>query len=238
MNEQNISQLNESATKGSKHIWITVVAVIVTAIVVSGGIYVWQRSNLQSMELTWQQQVADLQNQIDDLQQSSQPVVTTPKTTQQPTQPANSIASWKTYTDKKNIFTIKYPAYWESEVISPTTVSTDPNTNEQVYFGTVKFSGHQGYLKITYGDGFGGGSCALFGGKLETFTINQKEVNLCYKKLENTTHSWRNNCSDCLVINLSNSKLTSYVFTSELNLPYKDAYSFLGQILSTFRVPD
>ncbi|MFC1756577.1 hypothetical protein ACFLZC_00230 [Patescibacteria group bacterium] len=49
MNEQNIPQSN-GPVQSSKHIWITIIAVIVTAVVVGGGVYVWQKSSLQSVE--------------------------------------------------------------------------------------------------------------------------------------------------------------------------------------------
>ncbi len=148
-----------------------------------------------------------------------------------------SIVKWKTYISKGNIFTIKYPATWHLKVISPMTISTDPNTNDQGYFGTIEFSGPQGYLRITSGDGFGGALCSTSGGKLDTFTIGQKEVRLCHQQLEKNRHFWNGDCGDCSVIKLNNSKLTGYVFSSELKLPYDVSYSLLNQILSSFRVP-
>jgi len=174
----------------------------------------------------------ELKQQIDDKQlvQSTTPVISSIPT-------LNLTASWKTYANEKDIFTIKYPADWEPEIISPTITSTDPSTNEQVYSGVLKFSGPQGYLQITYGDGFGGGLCSSLGGRLETFNINQKEVNLCYRQLQNGIHSW-GSCGDCTVVKLDSSKLTSYDFKSELNLSYSDSYSFLSQILSTFKSPN
>ena len=110
MNEQNIPQPNEPV-QSSRHIWITIIAVIVTAIVIGGGVYAWQRSNLQSMEQSWQQQITDLQSQIDNLQQTTQPVVTTPETTQKPTQPTDQTANWETYQNKELGFELKIPSY-------------------------------------------------------------------------------------------------------------------------------
>lgn len=71
MNKQNISDYNK-LIQNSKNNWITIIAVIITAIVVGGGIYAWQASNLKFAEKTFQQQITLLQNQINQLQQAQQ----------------------------------------------------------------------------------------------------------------------------------------------------------------------
>lgn len=68
MNEQNVSQSNEP-TQSSKNVWITIIAVIITAVIVGGGVYAWQKSNLKSVERSLQQQISDLQSQIEQLQE-------------------------------------------------------------------------------------------------------------------------------------------------------------------------
>lgn len=67
MNEQNMQQPNELIQSSSKHIWIAI-AIIATAIVVGGGVYAWQKANLNSTQQTLQQQISALQNQVDQLQ--------------------------------------------------------------------------------------------------------------------------------------------------------------------------
>ncbi len=142
---------------------------------------------------------------------------------------------WKTYTNE--IFTIKYPADWDFEIMVPMSVSTGPNTNTQLYSGSVKFSGPQGYFSITYGDGFGGAACFQRGGNLEAFTINQQNVNLCHRLLENNNHYW-SGTGDSEIVSLDSSKkVTSYGFAAELNLSHSDSYSLLSQILATFKSP-
>lgn len=86
MDEQNNLQPNESA-KSLKNIWMIVVSIIITALVVGGGVYAWQRSNLNSTEQSLQQQISVLQSQVNEFQQIAQPVVSSPETTQQPIQP-------------------------------------------------------------------------------------------------------------------------------------------------------
>jgi len=71
MNEQNIPQPNEPI-QSSKHIWITIIAIVITAIIVGGGVYIWQKSNLESMEQSFNQQVLDLQSQIENVQKQAQ----------------------------------------------------------------------------------------------------------------------------------------------------------------------
>jgi len=68
MNEQNIPQSNEPVQSSQKYIWVTIIAIIVTAMIVGGGIYVWQKANLNSTQQTLQQQISVLQNQVDQLQ--------------------------------------------------------------------------------------------------------------------------------------------------------------------------
>lgn len=120
MNEQNISQPNEPI-QSSKHIWITIIAVVITAIITGGGVYVWQKSNLQATEQSLQQQITALQNQIINLQKPTQPIVTTPEETQVPTQSANETTNWKTYQNSALGFELKVPAY----------VSVDKELNDQ-----------------------------------------------------------------------------------------------------------
>lgn len=55
--------------ESSKNIWITVVAVIITTLIVGGGVYVWQRSNLKNTEQSLGRQISVLQNQINQLKQ-------------------------------------------------------------------------------------------------------------------------------------------------------------------------
>lgn len=109
MNEQNISQPNEPV-QNPKHIWITIIAIALTAIIVGGGVYAWQKSSLQSTEQSLQQQIKTLQSQIVSLQQVASPVTTTPETAQEPTQSTDEIANWKTYENKELGFSFRYPA--------------------------------------------------------------------------------------------------------------------------------
>lgn len=65
-NEQPIESI-----QSSKNISITVIAVVATALIVGGGVYAWQRSNLKNTEQGLQQQISVLQNQISQLQQQT-----------------------------------------------------------------------------------------------------------------------------------------------------------------------
>ncbi|MCG2698295.1 hypothetical protein L6307_04390 [Candidatus Parcubacteria bacterium] len=69
-----MEQQNEQPTEpvqSSKNIWVTIVVVIVTALIVGGGVYTWQRSNLKTTEQDLQQKIFSLQNQISQLQQQN-----------------------------------------------------------------------------------------------------------------------------------------------------------------------
>ncbi|MBU4380953.1 hypothetical protein L6255_03475 [Candidatus Parcubacteria bacterium] len=116
MNEQNFPQSNESI-QSSKNIWITIVAVIITALVVGGGVYVWQRSTIKNTEQGLQQQIDTLENQMKLLQQSkSQDNDTTSPLTEidtDKTETSSSLTSidqtWDLYTNHKYGFSIKVP---------------------------------------------------------------------------------------------------------------------------------
>ncbi|MBU2010369.1 MAG: hypothetical protein ABIJ80_02770 [Patescibacteria group bacterium] len=120
MNEQSVPQTNEPV-QSSKYIWITIIAVVLTAIIVGGGVYAWQKTSLRTTEQSLQQQITDLQNQITNLQKPTQPIVTDQETTAEATQPADETANWKTYQNNELGFELKMPAY----------VSVDKEFNDQ-----------------------------------------------------------------------------------------------------------
>ena len=45
---------------GKSNIGIIVITIIITTIIVGGGVYAWQKSNLKSVEQSLQQQISDL----------------------------------------------------------------------------------------------------------------------------------------------------------------------------------
>lgn len=116
MNQQNFQQSNESI-QSSKNIWITIIAVIVTALVVCGGIYAWQNSKITATEKNFQQQIYSLENQIKSFQQSKhQDSGDTPSSTNEDSDETKTISSltsidqtWDLYTNKKYGFSIKVP---------------------------------------------------------------------------------------------------------------------------------
>lgn len=68
MNEENSLQSNEPV-QSSKNIWVIVISVIITALIIGGGVYAWQRFNLKSTEQDLQQQIENLQSQLNQFQQ-------------------------------------------------------------------------------------------------------------------------------------------------------------------------
>lgn len=116
MNEQNFPQPNESI-QSSKNIWIIIVAVIITALIVGGGVYVWQRSNLQNTEQGLQQRIDSLEHQMKLLQQSkgqdNNETVPLTEIDSDKTKTDSSLTSidqtWNLYTNHKYGFSINVP---------------------------------------------------------------------------------------------------------------------------------
>lgn len=139
--------------------------------------------------------------------------------------------NWKTFTESNDLFSIKYPTDWEAVVREPT-IATD-----ETYFGTIALTGPEGSIDIVFGDGFGGGSCDMGGGTLDTFVIDGQEVKLCHVQLDDSTQSWVSNCGDCSSVRLSTSDATGYVFKANFKTSYEEARNLFADILGTFGEP-
>lgn len=110
MSEENSVQSNEPV-QSLKHIWIILIAIVLTAIIVGGGVYAWQKSSLRATEQSLQQQISDLQDQIANLQQPMQSSVTNQQVSEEATQPDDETANWKTYQNSALGFELKAPSY-------------------------------------------------------------------------------------------------------------------------------
>lgn len=82
MSDQNLNP--NAPVQSSNNIWKIITAILITAIVVGGGVYAWQKSNMRIVEQSLQQQITDMQNQITDLQKPTQPIAAIPETTETP----------------------------------------------------------------------------------------------------------------------------------------------------------
>lgn len=85
MEEQNAPKPTEHV-QSSKIIWIITISVVITALIVGSGIYLWGQSSLKTTEQNLQQQIVQLQNQVSELQKEN----TDPKSIEQPTASTSS----------------------------------------------------------------------------------------------------------------------------------------------------
>jgi len=69
MNEENKSQISESG-QNSKNILGIVISVVLTAAIVGGGVFAWQKSNFKSAEKILQKQIVSLQEQVKAIQKN------------------------------------------------------------------------------------------------------------------------------------------------------------------------
>ena len=67
MDKENI-QINEP-TQSSRNIWLIIIVVVITALIIGSGVYVWQRMNLKTVESNLQNEIIVLEKQIKNLQQ-------------------------------------------------------------------------------------------------------------------------------------------------------------------------
>ena len=67
MDEQPNQQFN-GYSHNSKRIWATIMLMFFTALIIGGGIYVWQQSNLDETKNILEQQISYLKNQVTTLQ--------------------------------------------------------------------------------------------------------------------------------------------------------------------------
>ncbi|MFH1611703.1 MAG: hypothetical protein ABH887_00290, partial [bacterium] len=97
-------QQNKPVVQGSKNIW-TIIApvVLITAIVVGGGMWYWQKTVFEKEKEVLQEQIDELQNMVSEL-----------LTTQEiDVQQENEFADWKIYTNEEYGFEVKYPEDWK-----------------------------------------------------------------------------------------------------------------------------
>ncbi|MEA2065156.1 MAG: hypothetical protein U9O66_02570 [Patescibacteria group bacterium] len=66
MKEQNNLQPTEP-TQNSKNIWVIIIFVIfITALIIGGSVYAWQKSVLKATEQSFQEQINTLQKQLEN----------------------------------------------------------------------------------------------------------------------------------------------------------------------------
>jgi type II secretory pathway pseudopilin PulG len=105
MNEQNFPQQNESI-QSSKNIWIIIASIVITALIVGGVVYVWQKSNIKSTEQSLQQQISALETQLSELKENP---TNNNQQTGKSTVDTKTTNNWQLYEDKTVGFSLKYP---------------------------------------------------------------------------------------------------------------------------------
>jgi len=129
MDNQNNSQFNEPV-QSSNNIWKIIISVIITALVIGGGVYAWQRFNLKSAEQNLQQQIENLQSQLNQFQQgqvnlNQQENINSQGSERSQGEQVNGLtADWKIYKNETYGFEFKYPNDWsyngeESIIVGP-----------------------------------------------------------------------------------------------------------------------
>ena len=110
MNNQDNLQPNESV-QNSKNIWPTVISVIITALVIGGGVFAWQKfaanKTIKNLQYNHQQEIKNLQQQISQLQTESKvPESMEPK-------PDSETVKKLTYKNDPQDYSIQFPSNYE-----------------------------------------------------------------------------------------------------------------------------
>ena len=103
------------------NVWVITFAIITTAVVVGGGVFVWQSSNLKSTEQNLQQQIIILQNQIRKLRQIPKESSVNQIQNANKADAGNEIetvAGWQTYQNEELDITFDYPPTWQPQKIT------------------------------------------------------------------------------------------------------------------------
>jgi|GEM_PF-3305643 len=117
MNEQNFSQSND-LNQSSKNIWTTVIIVIFTAIVVGGGIYAWQKNEVNKVNnqlIQAQKNATEQAKQIINLTEEIAQLKSqlTVANDEKPADVADKSVSWKTYVNNNDGYSIMHPSeFW------------------------------------------------------------------------------------------------------------------------------
>jgi hypothetical protein len=121
------SELNEKPKFNWQRLLITVGIVIVTAGAIGGTTWYVMNQQAKNDKANTDKQVSDLQKQVADLQKTqTSTTTTTPSTTTTATDPT---AGWKTYTNTKYGYTLKYPSDWSITTLGNADPSTFPAPN-------------------------------------------------------------------------------------------------------------
>lgn len=131
--EPQINQEPADIQPQKSHVWVwIVIAVILTAIIVGGGVYAWQRSVTTSMQIELQKQLST----------NSTVALNTPASTNPP---QNETTNWKTYSNTQYGVAFKYPPTWIIEE------NKDSNSGTIVSFIT---PAHLHQLESGHGNGY------------------------------------------------------------------------------------
>jgi len=103
-------QINQSGNK----LPITVaISVLLTAIVIGGAVYFWQKSTNEKVVGNLEQKISDLEKEISTIKSASQENSQANPTPITSSQPSDEDANWKTYSGDKYGVTFSYPSNFQ-----------------------------------------------------------------------------------------------------------------------------
>ncbi len=107
-NSNELEEIDQQKSK-KENFGIIVASVIITAILVGGGVYFWQQSVLSSVEEKVQKQIGSMQNQVNQVQSQCQSSTDEVKESLDAALNATN-SEWPAYINKKYGYQFQYPA--------------------------------------------------------------------------------------------------------------------------------
>lgn len=140
-----------------------------------------------------------------------------PLSTEAPAKVEDPTANWKTYTNKDNNLSLKYPATW--------VIEKEDQTKE---FAQVIIKGLEGEINVYWGErGIGGASCySLYGKENEKIQISGENLNTCHV-VDNGIEKW-------LDINKQLGQVR-FNISASANPPLNPNRDIVLKVISTFR---
>lgn len=133
-------------SKGIAAITVIIIIALLSAGLAGGGVWYWQNQQLKKQKQDSDKQIQDLQKQVDDLRKEEETSKEETSMDTDSSETSDETINWKTYTNSKYKFSIKYP---DNYFIFQETNTSDKFILELVHNKYKNFEGEFPYMTVT-----------------------------------------------------------------------------------------